>query len=60
MANLPKIMTVDVDEVPVDNMTVTVNLQFTRLYRLRFWAGVQALKFITWIWSCDIELVEEE
>lgn len=49
-----------VKEIPISEMTMTVHVEFTRLFRLRMWLGFQLIKLLAWLWTCDIGLEEDD
>ncbi len=46
-----------VKSVPVDKITIDVHVKITRQFRLRMWLGFMAIRFLAFVWDCDVIIV---
>ncbi len=58
-SELKREMRFTVREIPVKEMTITVHVHFSRLFKLRLWLGAQLIKILGWLWTANIEFKEE-
>ena len=49
-----------VKEIPVSQMTVRVNVKFTRIFKLRLHLGRMLIKLLAWLWTADVKVIAEE
>lgn len=45
---------------PRNEMAVTVRIELTRWYQLRYWTAVQLIRAVGWLLNSNIEVVREE
>lgn len=57
---MPKISPIEVTvtNVPITNIEIEVHITFTRMYKLRLWLGYLSIRFLSFVWDCDV-LVDE-
>ena len=50
------------NKMPRNDMTatVTVDIELTRLFQLRYWTAVQLLRVIGWLLNSNIRVIREE
>lgn len=49
-----------VKEIPIEDITVLVHVEFTRLFKIRMWLGFRLIKLLGWLWTCDIRVEEND
>lgn len=62
MARIPKELelSLKMNQIPVDKITVTVDLKITRLFHIRLWIGIQLLWLLATLWDCELDVEYKE
>lgn len=47
-----------VGKVPIQKLTIEVSVKFTWLFRLRMWLGLTAIRFVAFVWDCEVMFKE--
>jgi hypothetical protein len=55
-----KPVTMKLNKPPRNDMTVTVQVELTRWYQLRYWTAVQLIRAAGWLLNSSIEAIREE
>ena len=54
-------LSLKMNQVPIKQINVKVDLKFTRLFRIRLWVGLELLWLLSHVWDCniDVDLVDD-
>ncbi len=44
------------NQVPIKEINVKVDLKITRLFRIRMWIGLELLWWLGLVWDCNIDV----